>query len=61
MPLQYLMDSSNHQRRLVTQEERPRALYAIEYAADRRYLIWGATAAILRNFYRFLRAGHRAA
>ena len=61
VPLQFLMDSANHQRRLVVQEERPRALYAIEYAAQRRYLIWGATAAMLRNFYRFLCAGHRVA
>lgn len=57
VPLRYLMDSANHQRRLVLQDARPRALYAMEYVAQRRYLIWGATAAMLRNFYRFLRAG----
>jgi len=56
VPLAYLMDGANHQRRIVTQEERPRALYAIEYQGARRYLIWGATAAMLRNFYRFLLA-----
>jgi len=56
VPLAYLMDSANHQRRIVVTEPRPRGLYAIEYWGARRYLIWGATAAMLRNFYRFLRA-----
>jgi 8-oxo-dGTP pyrophosphatase MutT (NUDIX family) len=56
VPLAFLMDGANHQRRLVVQEEKPRALYAIEYHGSRRYLIWGATAAMLRNFYRFLLA-----
>ena len=56
VPLAFLMDSAHHQRRLVTNEARPRALYALEYRGERRYLIWGATAAMLRNFYRFLGA-----
>jgi len=56
VPLSYLMDSANHRRLLVVQEAKPRALYAMEYLAQRRYLIWGATAAMLRNFYRFLSA-----
>ena len=56
VPLSFLMDGANHQRRLVLQEDRPRALYAMEYHGARRYLIWGATAAMLRNFYRFLLA-----
>jgi 8-oxo-dGTP pyrophosphatase MutT (NUDIX family) len=56
VPLSFLMDGANHQRRLVVQEEKPRALYAMEYHGSRRYLIWGATAAMLRNFYRFLLA-----
>jgi len=56
VPLAYLMDSANHRRLLVVQEAKPRALYAMEYLAQRRYLIWGATAAMLRNFYRFLSA-----
>jgi len=56
VPLAYLMDGANHQRRLVLQEDRPRALYAMEYHGRQRYLIWGATAAMLRNFYRFLLA-----
>lgn len=56
VPLAYLMDGVNHQRRLVVQEELPRHLYAIEYHGARRFLIWGATAAMLRNLYRFLLA-----
>jgi 8-oxo-dGTP pyrophosphatase MutT (NUDIX family) len=56
VPLAFLMDGGNHQRRLVLQEDKPRALYAMEYHGSRRYLIWGATAAMLRNFYRFLLA-----
>jgi len=56
VPLAFLMDSGNHQRRVVVQEEPRRCVYAIEYLGRRRYLIWGATAAMLRNFYRFLAA-----
>ncbi len=57
VPLAYLMDGANHRRLIVRQEVKPRHLYAIEYLGRRRYLIWGATAAMLRNFYRFLMAG----
>jgi len=56
VPLAFLMDGANHQRRIVLQEPAPRYLYAMEYFGRRRYLIWGATAAMLRNFYRFLAA-----
>jgi len=56
VPLSFLMDGGNHERRLVLQEDKPRALYAMTFHGRRRYLIWGATAAMLRNFYRFLRA-----
>jgi 8-oxo-dGTP pyrophosphatase MutT (NUDIX family) len=57
VPLAFLMDSANHQRRLVVQGEHRRTVYAMEYHGRRRYLIWGATAAMLRNFYRFVAAG----
>lgn len=57
VPLGFLMDGANHQRRVVLQDPAPRFLYSMEYHGARRYLIWGATAAILRNFYRFLLAG----
>ena len=33
-----------------------RTFYAMPWQASRRYFIWGATAAMLRNFYHFLRA-----
>jgi 8-oxo-dGTP pyrophosphatase MutT (NUDIX family) len=56
VPLAFLMDGANHERRLVLQEDTPRALYAMAYPGSRRYFIWGATAAMLRNFYRFLLA-----
>jgi 8-oxo-dGTP pyrophosphatase MutT (NUDIX family) len=56
VPLAFLMDGANHQRRLVVQEDTPRGLLAMPYQGSRRYFIWGATAAMLRNFYRFLLA-----
>lgn len=56
VPLAYLMDSAHHQRRVVVHEPTQRYLYAIEYRGARDYFIWGATAAMLRNFYRFLLA-----
>jgi len=57
VPLAFLMDGANHQRRLVVQGEHRRTVYAIEWQGARRYLIWGATAAMLRNFYRFVLEG----
>lgn len=54
VPLAFLMNGANHQRRVVVQQSRRRLVYSIEYFGRRRYLIWGATAAMLRNLYRFL-------
>jgi 8-oxo-dGTP pyrophosphatase MutT (NUDIX family) len=56
VPLAFLMNGANHMRRLVVQGEHRRGVYAMEYFGRRRYLIWGATAAMLRNFYRFVLA-----
>src|SRR5882762_6101310 len=56
VPLAFLMDPRNHERRLVTIGDRPRTFYAMPFTAGQRYFIWGATAAMLRNFYQFLRA-----
>jgi 8-oxo-dGTP pyrophosphatase MutT (NUDIX family) len=55
VPLAFLMDGSNHQRR---QFEMPgglgtRTFYAMPY---RDFFIWGATAGMLRNLFHFLRA-----
>lgn len=56
VPLDFLMDGMNHERR--SAEFPPptgrRSFYAMPYG---RHFIWGATAAMLRNLYHFLRAG----
>ena len=62
VPLAFLMDPINHERRIFQQGGSSRTFYAMPYATPqraaegRRYFIWGATAAILRNLYRFLRS-----
>ena len=64
VPLRFLMDPSNHQRRLFSwrQDETDfqRSFFTMPWrpdpAAEREYFIWGATAAMLRNLYRFLAA-----
>ncbi len=55
VPLSFLMDGANHQRRSAEFPNRPgrRSFYAMPWE---RYFIWGATAAMLRNLYHFLRA-----
>jgi 8-oxo-dGTP pyrophosphatase MutT (NUDIX family) len=55
-PLAFLMDPAHHERRLVDFDGMRRTFYAMPYEAGRRYFIWGATAAMLRNFYHLLRA-----
>lgn len=60
VPLSFLMNPANHERRLLQVGDASRAFYAMPYAAQlpggRRYFIWGATAAMLRNLYQFLGA-----
>ncbi len=56
VPLAFLMDPAHHERRVVLAGGAPRTFYAMPYQAARRYFIWGATAAMLRNLYHFLRA-----
>lgn len=56
VPLAFLMDPAHHERRLVEIAGQPRTFYAMPYTASRRYFIWGATAAMLRNLYHFLKA-----
>ena len=55
VPLDFLMDGANHQRRSAEFPNRPgrRSFYAMPFED---YFIWGATAAMLRNLYHFLRA-----
>jgi 8-oxo-dGTP pyrophosphatase MutT (NUDIX family) len=51
VPLGFLLDPSNHQRRSMMRDGRPREFYAMPY---RHYYIWGATAGILMNLYSVL-------
>jgi len=55
-PLAFLMNPAHHERRLVDFGGERRTFYAMPYESGRRYFIWGATAAMLRNFYHLLRA-----
>jgi 8-oxo-dGTP pyrophosphatase MutT (NUDIX family) len=56
VPLGFLMDPSNHERRTITIDGVHRTFYAMPFQGRRRYFIWGATAAMLRNLYHFLRS-----
>ncbi|MGZ3157810.1 MAG: CoA pyrophosphatase [Burkholderiaceae bacterium] len=55
VPLSFLMNGMNHQRRTVDfpEELGRRSFYAMPYE---RFFIWGATAGMLRNLFHFLRA-----
>jgi 8-oxo-dGTP pyrophosphatase MutT (NUDIX family) len=55
VPLAFLMDGMNHQRLSYELPEGKgrRSFYAMPYES---YFIWGATAAMLRNLFHFLRA-----
>jgi 8-oxo-dGTP pyrophosphatase MutT (NUDIX family) len=55
-PLAFLMNPAHHERRLIDFDGARRTFYAMPYVAERRYFIWGATAAMLRNLYHLLRA-----
>jgi 8-oxo-dGTP pyrophosphatase MutT (NUDIX family) len=60
VPLAFLMQPANHRRHGIEFGGVQREFFAMPWAtADappRQYFIWGATAAMLRNFYRFLAA-----
>ncbi len=57
VPLAFLMNPAHHERRRIVFEGAVRTFYAMPWVAQqRRYFIWGATAAMLRNFYGLLRA-----
>ncbi len=53
VPLEFILDPANHQKRSRPWEGKTRHFYAMPYG---RHFIWGATAAMLRNFYHFMRA-----
>lgn len=58
VPLRFLMDPRNHQRRRLIEGDAARSFFAMPYhdPSGREHFIWGATAAMLRNLYRFLGA-----
>jgi 8-oxo-dGTP pyrophosphatase MutT (NUDIX family) len=62
VPLAWLMDPANHQRHAIEVAGATREFFSIPWqgvdasGVPRRYFIWGATAAMLRNLYRFLAA-----
>ena len=62
VPLSWLMNPANHQRHAVEIAGATREFISIPWPGSdangqpRRYFIWGATAAMLRNLYRFLAA-----
>jgi 8-oxo-dGTP pyrophosphatase MutT (NUDIX family) len=65
VPLSFLMNPRFHERRSFEWENRSREFYAMPYTGIRQteqgpqaaeYFIWGATAAMIRNLYRFLSA-----
>lgn len=57
VPLQFLMDPRHHRRHAIEFSGTRREWFSMPYAdGGRERFIWGATAAMLRNFYRFLSA-----
>jgi 8-oxo-dGTP pyrophosphatase MutT (NUDIX family) len=59
VPLAFLMDPAHHQVRSLVWEGGERSFFAMPYPraqGDGVYFIWGATAGMLRNLYRFIAA-----
>lgn len=57
VPLSFLLDPANHERHAMVWNGVPREWFAMPYQdGDRQRYIWGATAGMLRNLYRFLSA-----
>ncbi|PXX39142.1 MULTISPECIES: CoA pyrophosphatase [Burkholderia] len=59
VPLAFVMNPANHQVRVFRWEGGERRFFAMPYPNGRpggHYFIWGATAAMFRNLYRFLAA-----
>jgi 8-oxo-dGTP pyrophosphatase MutT (NUDIX family) len=60
VPLRFLMDPANHRRHAIEFDGARREYFSMPWQATgdedapREYFIWGATAAMLRNLYRFL-------
>ena len=62
VPLQHLMNPAHHQRHVFSSDGGERQFLSMPWhgagadGMEREYFIWGATAAMLRNLYRFLAA-----
>jgi 8-oxo-dGTP pyrophosphatase MutT (NUDIX family) len=59
VPLAFLMDPARHEVRVFRWEGGERRFFAMPYPRNEsagHHFIWGATAGMLRNFYRFLAA-----
>jgi 8-oxo-dGTP pyrophosphatase MutT (NUDIX family) len=57
VPLDFLMDPANHRRHIIEFSGTRREWFSMPYAdGGKERFIWGATAGMLRNFYRFLAA-----
>lgn len=57
VPLAFILDPAHHQRHVLQRPEGPREWFSMPYQDGlRQRYIWGATAGMLRNFYRFMRA-----
>ncbi len=62
VPLAYLMNPAHHRRHVFSWDDGQRQFLSMPWhgrgadGAEREYFIWGATAAMLRNLYRFLSA-----
>ncbi|MEI8028241.1 MAG: CoA pyrophosphatase [Comamonadaceae bacterium] len=57
VPLEFLMNPAHHQRHALEWEGVRREWFSMPYLEqDKQRFIWGATAGILRNFYRMLSA-----
>jgi 8-oxo-dGTP pyrophosphatase MutT (NUDIX family) len=57
VPLAFLMDPAHHRRHVVEVQQITRRFLSMPWRRDEasaEYFIWGATAAMLRNLYRFL-------
>jgi len=58
VPLRYLLDPAHHERHRYDWNGVPREWFAMPFQepGGRERYIWGATAGMLRNFYRFMQA-----
>jgi 8-oxo-dGTP pyrophosphatase MutT (NUDIX family) len=58
VPLAFILDPANHQRHRLFWQGREREWFAMPYHDPQgaEHFIWGATAGMLRNFYRFMAA-----